>query len=321
MHYVDEGAGDPVVCFHGEPTWAYLYRKMLPPLVERRAAGRVPGPTPGFGRSDKPTDRGWYTYDRHVEYVAGAARRRSTCATRPSSCRTGAGRSGCAGRSRTPSASRALVILNTGLFTGRVSQGLHGLARLRRAQPRPAGRLRASRARRPRSCPTRSSPPTRRRSRRPSRRPARPSSRCSCRSRTTQPGATEMRAVTDALSRWDKPALVAFSDSDPVFPYPRAGRALHDLIPGAGEQVRIEGAAHFLQEDRGERIAELRPRVRARQPSVREPSAGGAEALGDLAPSRRCSTTRRCSRGACSGTSGSRRAPRRRRRAAASCRR
>jgi haloalkane dehalogenase len=69
-------------------------------------------------------------------------------------------------------------------------------------------------------------------------------------------GAAEMGAVRDELSRWDKPALVAFSDSDPVFPYPRAGEAFTDLIPGAGEQVKIEGAAHFLQEDAGERIAE-----------------------------------------------------------------
>jgi haloalkane dehalogenase len=71
-----------------------------------------------------------------------------------------------------------------------------------------------------------------------------------------QPGAAEMRAVADELSRWEKPTLVAFSDSDPVFPYPRAGEAFTERIPGAGEQVKIEGAAHFLQEDKGERIAE-----------------------------------------------------------------
>jgi haloalkane dehalogenase len=59
------------------------------------------------------------------------------------------------------------------------------------------------------------------------------------------------------VSRWDKPALVAFSDRDPVFPYPRSGELLCDLIPGAGEQIRIEGAAHFLQEDRGEHVAEM----------------------------------------------------------------
>src|SRR6266540_6700597 len=54
LHYVDEGEGRPIVCFHGEPTWAFLYRKMVPPLV---AAGyRVICPDlPGFGRSDKPT--------------------------------------------------------------------------------------------------------------------------------------------------------------------------------------------------------------------------------------------------------------------------
>jgi haloalkane dehalogenase len=68
-------------------------------------------------------------------------------------------------------------------------------------------------------------------------------------------GASEMRAVMDELSRWERPTLVAFSDSDPVFPYPRAGQVFCDLIPGAGEQVRIEGGAHFLQEDRGEDIA------------------------------------------------------------------
>jgi len=50
---------------------------------------------------------------------------------------------------------------------------------------------------------------------------------------------------------------VAFSDSDPVFPYPRAGDRFVDQIPTAGEQVRIEGAAHFLQEDKGEEIARV----------------------------------------------------------------
>jgi haloalkane dehalogenase len=69
-------------------------------------------------------------------------------------------------------------------------------------------------------------------------------------------GAAEMRAVMDELSQWDKPALVAFSDSDPVFPFPKSGQVFCDLIPGAGEQLKIEGGAHFLQEDRGERIAE-----------------------------------------------------------------
>ena len=68
-------------------------------------------------------------------------------------------------------------------------------------------------------------------------------------------GATEMRAVADELSRWEKPAFLAFSDTDPVFPFPKAGERFIELIPTATEQIKIEGAAHFLQEDRGEQIA------------------------------------------------------------------
>jgi haloalkane dehalogenase len=70
------------------------------------------------------------------------------------------------------------------------------------------------------------------------------------------PGAREMRAVSAALGGWHKPVLVAFSDTDPVFPFPKAGEQFTGLIPTAGEQVRIEGAAHFLQEDRGREIAD-----------------------------------------------------------------
>jgi haloalkane dehalogenase len=68
LHYVDEGEGRPIVCFHGEPTWAYLYRKMVPPLVAAGHRAICPDYA-GFGRSDKPTDRAWYTYDRHVELM------------------------------------------------------------------------------------------------------------------------------------------------------------------------------------------------------------------------------------------------------------
>src|SRR3954466_4447123 len=68
LHYVDAGAGDPVVGFHGEATRAYLYRKLAHPLID---AGHrfVAVDMPGFGRSDKPTERGWYTYAPHTEHV------------------------------------------------------------------------------------------------------------------------------------------------------------------------------------------------------------------------------------------------------------
>jgi haloalkane dehalogenase len=71
-----------------------------------------------------------------------------------------------------------------------------------------------------------------------------------------EPMVADQLEVKDALSKWEKPALVAFSDGDPVFPYPKAGEQFTNLIPSAGEQVRIEGAAHFLQEDRGPEIVE-----------------------------------------------------------------
>jgi haloalkane dehalogenase len=63
MHYLDEGEGDPVLCLHGEPTWSFLYRRMIPVLA---AVARVVAPDYfGFGRSDKPTAAEWYTFDRH----------------------------------------------------------------------------------------------------------------------------------------------------------------------------------------------------------------------------------------------------------------
>jgi haloalkane dehalogenase len=254
LHYVDEGAGDPVVCFHGEPTWAYLYRKMLPPLAS--AGMRVICPDyAGFGRSDKPTDRRWYSYDRHVEYVAGLLDaldlREATVVVQDWGGPIGL-------RWAIENAERVarLVILNTGLFTGRVSKGFMAWRDFAERNPDlpvgfvlqgatatdlpddvvaayeapfPTPESKAGAAQFPLLVPT----------------------------ADDQPGAEEMRAVADELSRWDKPALVAFSDEDPVFPYPRAGERFATLIPSAGEQVRIEGAAHFLQEDRGERIAEL----------------------------------------------------------------
>ena len=97
MHYVDEGAGDPVLLLHGEPTWAFLYRKMIPPLT---GSARVVAPDYfGFGRSDKPTaDRG-LLLRLPLRRRSSASRTSSTCAARPSSSTTGAARSDCDSRS------------------------------------------------------------------------------------------------------------------------------------------------------------------------------------------------------------------------------
>ncbi|MEX2196817.1 MAG: haloalkane dehalogenase [Thermoleophilaceae bacterium] len=253
LHYVDEGEGRPVVCFHGEPTWAYLYRKMLPPLVG--AGHRVVCPDyPGFGRSDKPTERGWYTYDRHVEHVsallAGLDLRDATVVVQD-----WGGPIGLRWAVENPERVARLVILNTGLFTGRVSKGFMAWRNFAEKNPDlPVGMViqGATTSELPDDVVAAYEAPF-----------PTPESKAGAAQfplivpvEEGAPGASEMRAVSDELSRWDKPCLVAFSDSDPVFPFPRSGQVFADLVPGAAEQVPVEGAAHFLQEDRGERIAE-----------------------------------------------------------------
>jgi len=253
LHHLDEGDGDPIVCFHGEPTWAYLYRKMLPVLVQ--GGHRVLCPDyAGFGRSDKPTERGWYSYDRHVDLMS-ALLERLDLREATVVVQNWGGPIGLRWAVENADRVTRLVILNTGLFTGRVSKGFMAWREFAERNPDlpvgfviqgatttdldeavlaayeapfPNPESKAGAAQFPLLVPVSEG----------------------------DPGAAEMSAVREELSRWDKPVLVAFSDSDPVFPYPRAGEAFRDLVPGAGEQVKIEGAAHFLQEDRGERIAE-----------------------------------------------------------------
>ena len=252
MHYLDEGSGDPVVCFHGEPTWSYLYRKMLPPFVE--AGHRVVCPDfVGFGRSDKPTDHGWYSYDRHVEQVTGLLEqvdvRGATVVVQDWGGPVGL-------RWAMENADRVarIVILNTGLFTGRVSKGFMAWREfVERTPDLPIGFIvqGATTTELPDDVVAAYEAPF-----------PTPESKAGAATfpllvplEAGQPGAAEMGHVMDELSRWDGPALVAFSDSDPVFPFPQAGERFVETLPGAGEQVRIEGAAHFLQEDRGEEIA------------------------------------------------------------------
>jgi haloalkane dehalogenase len=68
MHYVDEGEGKPVLFLHGEPTWSFLWRHCIPRVVESGRRAIAPDLI-GFGKSHKPEDQGWYTYDRHGEVV------------------------------------------------------------------------------------------------------------------------------------------------------------------------------------------------------------------------------------------------------------
>ncbi len=252
LHYVDEGEGRPVVCFHGEPTWAYLYRKMLGPLVE--AQNRVICPDmAGFGRSDKPTDRDWYTYDRHSEliggFLAGLDLSDAIVVVQDWGGPVGL-------RWATENADRvgALVILNTGLFLGRVSKGFIAWRNFAEKNPDlpvgfviqggtttelpdevvaayeapfPTPESKAGAAQFPLLVPM----------------------------SEDEPMVAQQLRMREELGSWQKPALIAFSDSDPVFPFPKAGDRFVDLMPTVSDQVKVEGAAHFLQEDRGEQIA------------------------------------------------------------------
>ncbi|MCV7007075.1 haloalkane dehalogenase [Mycobacterium gordonae] len=256
MHYLDEGPrdGTPVVCFHGEPSWAYLYRKMLPPLAAAGLRVIVPDFV-GFGRSDKPTDRRWYTFDRHSELIGavlnGLDLNGATVVVQDWGGPIGL-------RWATENADRvdALMIMNTGLFTGHVSKGFMAWRNFAEKNPDlPVGFVIQSATTTPLSDDVVAAYEA-------------PFPTVESKAGAAQfpllvpitedaPGVDRMRAIGAELAHWNKPALVAFSDSDPVFPYPKAGQLFCDLIPTAGEQVRIEGAAHFVQEDRGEQLADV----------------------------------------------------------------
>ncbi|MHB8533669.1 MAG: haloalkane dehalogenase [Solirubrobacteraceae bacterium] len=251
LHHIDEGDGPTVLCFHGEPDWSYLYRHMLEQLV---ATGhRVVCPDlVGFGRSDKPTEQAWYTYERHVELVSAHLAQIEledvTVVVQdwggPIGLRWAVEHAGQVGR---------LVVMNTGLFTGRVSKGFMRWREFAERTPDlPIGMIMQG------ATTTELSPEVIAAYEAPF---PNPESKAGAQRfpllvplSAQDPGAAEMDTVREELSRWQKPALVAFSDSDPVFPYPQAGETFTSLLPTAGEQVRIEGAAHFLQEDRPREI-------------------------------------------------------------------
>ncbi len=255
MHYVEEGTGDPIVLLHGEPTWAYLYRKMIPTLA---GAGRVVAPDfVGFGRSDKPTDRDWYTYERHTDSVVqlvGALDLRGITVV----VQDWGGPIGLRAAVEHTDRFARLVILNTAIYRPGPNWPSEAFLQWRNFAERnpdlPIGFVLQSAtvtelpdeviAAYEAPFPT-------------------PESKAGAAAfpllvplTEDDPGAKEMGEVREALARWDRPALVAFSDSDPIFPL-RAGEKMAERIPGAREFVPIEGASHFLQEDKGEDVARV----------------------------------------------------------------
>jgi len=252
MHYVDEGAGDPVLLLHGEPTWSFLYRKIIPRLTP--SARCVAPDYFGFGRSDKPTDPGWYSYDAHVASIARFAEhlglRRTTVVMQD-----WGGPIGLRFAVEHPDRVARLVVLNTGIgarapndewlrfqaFMRRVGTGIVAgqLIRLTLVQPVDDEVIAAYDAPFPI-----------------------PESRVGIvqfpelvATGSDHPSASAMIEVRERLRSYDRPALVLFSDGDPIFGR-RAAETMAELLPGAELDPPLAGAGHFLQEDRGEAIGD-----------------------------------------------------------------
>jgi len=252
MHYIDEGDGDPVLCLHGEPSWCYLYRKMVPKLAE---GSRVVCPDLfGFGRSDKPAAKDDYTYELHYNalqtFIESVDLQRATLV-----CQDWGGLLGLPLAVDNPDRFIRLVIMNTGLPAGEpmgeafmqwreisskmtdmpVGNILQGGTVSDLPQdvidaynaPFPDGSYKAGAHVFPLLVPV----------------------------SQDDPAVPYMKRARQRLKEWTKPALVMFSDSDPIT---AGGDAyFRATIPSAKDEpeITIQDAGHFLQEDKGEEIA------------------------------------------------------------------
>jgi haloalkane dehalogenase len=254
MAHLDEGDGPPVVFMHGEPTWSFLWRKVLPPV--RDAGFRCIAPDlAGFGRSDKPTDIGWYSYDRHTELAASLLDdldvRGATIVVHdwggPIGLRLAVER---------PERIERIVVLDTGLFTGhqRMTDAWTAFRDfVERTEDLPVGFLVRG------ACKSDPGDEVIAAYDAPypdaaSKAGARAFPLMIPRS-PDAPGAAAGQRVQSALREDRRPTLILWADSDPVLPF-ALGERFAEAIGGPPPQ-RIEDASHFLQEDKGELIGEL----------------------------------------------------------------
>jgi haloalkane dehalogenase len=251
LAHLDEGEGPPVVLFHGEPTWSYLWRKVIAPV--REAGYRCLAPDyAGFGRSDKPTDLGWYSYDRHVELTATLLEdldlRDATAVVHD-----WGGPIGLRLAVEHPQRISRLVLMDTGFFTGeqRMSEAWHRFRDfvertedlpismlIRNACARPMPDEVAAAYDAPFPAPEYKAGP-----------------RAFPLMLPTSPemaGAAAGRAVRDALRDDRRPKLCLWADSDPILPF-AVGERVAAAVNAAPPEP-IERASHFLQEDAGEEI-------------------------------------------------------------------
>lgn len=258
MHYVDEGPhdGDVILLLHGEPSWSYLYRHMIPPL--RDAGLRVIAPDLiGFGRSDKPAKKSDYTYAGHVawmkQFIAALDLNDITLF-----CQDWGSLIGLRVAAENEYRFARIVLGNGGLPTG--DQEMPRIFRVWRTFARfspwfPIGRIIQK------GTVTDLSDDVIAAYDAPF-----PSSRYKSGARafpmlvpTTpdDPASDDNRAAWKVFSRWDKPFLTTFSNRDPIT---RDGeRFFQETVPGAQNRahVQIKNAGHFLQEDKGPELAAI----------------------------------------------------------------
>jgi haloalkane dehalogenase len=259
VHYLDEGPSDgPIVLLmHGEPSWSYLYRKMIPVLVAAGLRAVAPDLV-GFGRSDKPSERDDYTYARHVEWMRAALFRTLDLRDVTLVGQDWGGLVGLRLIGEHPQRFARVVTANTFLPTGDNPPGEAFLNWQRFSQtvetfpvgfivnsgctsdlsddvvaaydaPFPGEEYKAGARQFPMLVPT--SP--------------------------DDPAASANRAAWEVLRTFDRPWLTAFSDQDAIT---RGGDALFQRdVPGCKGQphTTISGGGHFLQEDRGEELGRV----------------------------------------------------------------
>ena len=258
VHYVDEGPRDgaPVLLMHGEPSWCYLYRKMVPIIT---AAGHraIAPDLIGFGRSDKPATRTDYTYQRHVDWMTALIEaidlREATLVGQD-----WGGLIGLRLVAEHPDRFARVVAANTFLPTGDTNPGEAFLRWQTYSQETPifhvGGIIRGG-------CKTELSPEVIEAYNAPfpddSYKEGARQFPLLVPTRPDDPASDANRAAWKALGASKKPFLCAFSDQDPVTR--GADRVFQKVIPGTKGQshTTIEGGGHFLQEDKGEELARV----------------------------------------------------------------
>jgi len=258
VHYVDEGPknASPILLMHGEPSWSYLYRKMIPLLVE--AGHRVIAPDLiGFGRSDKPTQRTDYTYQRHVDWmqqmlvqlnltdttlvcqdwggliglrlVAENNERFARVVAANTMLPTGQHEPGEAFRKWQSFSQEVASFPAGGIINGGTTTELSAEVIAAYDAPYPEEKYKEGARQFPLLVPT----------------------------SLDDPASAKNIAAWQQLSQWQKPFLTAFSDNDPIT---KGGdKVMQKLIPGTEGQAHttIVNGGHFLQEDQGEKLAEV----------------------------------------------------------------